>query len=148
VNTKIGRPYLTWRDFEQYSIWRFNDRDDLSYPVLGPEDFPKDSRDLRIRAEFIATNGIKLKGAIIGLKNIFCISIYIENNIFIFNKNLLNDCIEELKKLNKILEEELVLANFSPIKYTTNIDLKNFRNISGEFDLLKKRTDAERLEGF
>jgi hypothetical protein len=39
------------------------------------------------------------------------------------------------------------MSDFSPLKYTTDIDLEGFRNIEGEFDVLKEVTDEERLRG-
>lgn len=145
MDIKKGKSYLTEQDFKEYSIWKFNDADDLTYPISGPEDFPNDDRDLRIRAEFVTTTGIKLKGSIGGLFNIFCIVIYAGDKIFYFNKNLLKDCIKNIEKLGEIVGKKLTLADFSPLRYKTTIDLGNFKNIRGEFDLSKRRTDAERL---
>lgn len=146
MENKIGKTYLTEQDFANHPIWKFSDVDDLAHPIFGLEDFPEDSSDLRIRADFITTQGVKLKGAIGGIKNIFCIVIYAGNKIFYFNKNLLADCQKNLEQLSEILGKNITIKDFSPIRYTTTIDLENFKNISGEFDLSKKRTDAERLD--
>lgn len=138
MDTKQGKTYLILEDLDQHSIWKFSDVDDLAYPVMSADDFPEDDFDLRIRAEFLTKSGIKLRGYIVGVQDIFSIRVYIDDQTFSFNKNLPEYFIEDLNKLNKILGKSLTLSDFSPLKYTTDIDLKGFKNIEGEFDLLKK----------
>lgn len=142
-----GKSYLTLRELEQHSIWKFNDIDDLNYPVNCTEDFPENNLDLRIRTKFTTPSGLEFLGCIVGVKNIYSIAIYVRDQIFYFNRNLPGDYQKTLEKLGETLGRKLTISDFSPLKYVTDIDLEDFRNIEGEFDLLKKRTDEERLKG-
>lgn len=146
MDIKKGKAYLTLHDLNSYSIWKFNDLDDLTYPVTCAEDFPEVAFDLRIRVKFFTPKGIELMGYIVGVKNIYSIAIFIGDQKFRFNRNLPGDYPKTLEKLSKALGRKLLISDFSPLKYKTDIDLEGFRNIEGEFDLLKKRTDEERLK--
>ena len=141
-----GKQYLTLEDLKQYSIWKTSDIDDLDYPVTCSDDFPEDQYDLSIRTIFTTPSGIKLMGFLVGIKNVFSIAIYVDDQVFYFNRNLQGDYPETLEKLSKALGQEITMKDFSPLKYVTDIDLPGFKNIEGEFDLMKKRTEEERLE--
>lgn len=149
MDTKQSRTYLTLNDIEQHSIWKFNDNDDLYYPVISETDLKCDAHDLSIRTTFTTPYGLKLLGCTSGVENIFSIAIYLKEKIFYFNKNFPSDYTETLKKMSAILGKNLTIENFSPLKYITDIDdLAGLGNIEGEFDLLKKRTNEERLKRF
>ncbi len=62
------------------------------------------------------------------------------------NKNLYNDCLISIEKINKLTGKDLSVSDFSPLKFETKIDLENFKNIEGEFNLSKPRTNEERLD--
>ncbi len=147
MDIKQGKTYLTSKDLKKHSIWKFNDIDDLIYPITCREDFPENSFDLKIRTKFITPSGIELFGYIVGIKDVYTITLYVENLIINFNRNLPQDYQKDLSELSKALGRALTIKDFSPLKYRTDIDLEGFRNIEGEFDLLKKRTDEERLQG-
>ncbi len=147
MDLKQGKKYLTLSDIKQHSIWKFTDIDDLAHPINTPDDIPEDSFDLIIRAKFTTPTGIELIGYIVGVQNIYCISIYAGDEKFFFNRNLPNDYPKTLAKLGKALNCSLSILDFSPLQYTTDIHLECFKNISGEFDLLKVRTNEERLQG-
>lgn len=146
MGIKQGRPYLTLSDLEQYSIWKLNDVDDLMYPITCEKDSPDDIFDLCIRTRFFTPSGIEFLGYIVGFGDIFSIAIFIKENVFYFNRNLPGDYAKTLSKMSKILGKNLTLSNFSPLKYTTDFLLDGYNNFEGEFDLLKKRTDEERLK--
>jgi hypothetical protein len=148
VETKKGKSYLNKQDLQQHSIWIEHEDDDLVYPVCSSDDFPENMqmRDLRIRAKFTTPGGIVFDGYIIGLKNIFCIVIFCGGEIFYLNKNLLNDCIDAIIKISKLINQNLDPENYFPMQYETTIDIDEFKNLSGEFDIFKKRTDEERLD--
>lgn len=148
MDIKKGKEYLTKQDLQQHSIWIEHDVDELTYAVTGAEDLPENIglNDLRIRAYFITPNGIELNGYIIGLKNIYCIAIFLNDEVIYLNKNLYKDCLIAIEKINKITGKNLSVKDFSPLKFETQIDIKGFKNIQGEFDLSKPRTDEERLD--
>lgn len=147
MDTKKGRPYLIRNDLKKYSIWKFSDIDDLAHPVTCAEDFPEDNYDLRIRTKFITPPGIEFLGYIVGVQDIFCVAIFLEDKKFHFNRSTQSDYAKNLNKMSLLLGKNLTLENFSPLKYTTDIDLEGLGNFEGEFDLLKKRTNEERLRG-
>lgn len=146
MGIEAGKTYLTLEDLNQHSVWRFNDIDDLVYPVTCAEDFPKGQYDLLVRAIFTAASGIELFGYLVGIKNIFSIAILCKGQEFYFNRNLPGDYTKTLQALNKAIGQQLAIQDFSPLKYITDIDLEGFKNIEGELDLLKMRTDQERLD--
>lgn len=148
MDIKKGRPYLILSDLEEHSLWKFSDIDDLTYPVICKEDFPEDIFDLKIRAKFITPCGIELLGYLVGAGEIYCIAIFAGDKVFYFNRNRPQDYAEKLNEMNQLLGKNLTLENFSPLKYTTDIDLEGLGNFEGEFDLLKKRTNEERLRGY
>jgi hypothetical protein len=143
-----GKEYLTEQDLKLYSMWVAHQSDDLFYPVNGPEDLPEDMvfEDLCTRAIFTTSSGEAFFGYVIGLKNIFCIVLFLNNEMLIFNKNLYKDCLIAIEKINKITGQNLSVKDFSPLKFETQIDIEGFKNIQGEFDLSKPRTDEESLD--
>lgn len=147
MDIEYGRPYLTLDDLKKFSIWRFSDVDDLIYPVTSHEDIPENSFDLKIRAKFFTQSGTELLGYIVGIENIYTVTLYVEDKIINFNRNLPQEFHRDLDRLNEELGVDLTMSDFSPLKYITDIDLDGFRNVEGEFDLLKKRTNEERLSG-
>ena len=96
MDVKQGRDYLTLSDLEQHSIWKFNDTDDLIYPVTCAKDFPEGGFDLRIRVKFITPKGIELLGYIVGVQNVYSIAIYVGDKKFRFNRNLPGDYLKTL----------------------------------------------------
>lgn len=147
MDIKKGRPYLTLSDVKQHSLWKNNNIDDLMYTITCEKDFPEDIFDLKIRAKFITPCGIELLGYLVGAGEIYCIAIFAGDKVFYFNRNRPQDYAEKLNEMNQLLGKNLTLENFSPLKYTTDIDLEGLGNFEGEFDLLKKRTNEERLRG-
>jgi hypothetical protein len=143
--TNKGKTYLTEKDLQEHPIWARSEEDDLIYPVFCPEDFPDDSRSLKIRADFTTANGMTLKGYICGIENIFGAALFWDNEILYMNKNWLDACLEGIHRINQDLETKMKPEDFSPLHYQTTIDLEHFNNFMGEFDLFKERTDEERL---
>lgn len=89
-----------------------------------------------------------LKGYICGIRNIFGVALFWENEILYMNKNRLHVCLEGIDRINQDLEKKIKPEDFSPLHYQTTIDLEHFKVISGEFDIFKKRTEEERLAGY
>lgn len=116
METKKGKEYLTKQDFQQHSVWIEHDEDDLTYPVYGADDFPENMtlNDLRIRTRFITATGLELNGYIIGLKDIYCVAIFLDNEVVYLNKNLNKDCLAAIEKINKMTRQNLSIIDFSP----------------------------------
>lgn len=148
MDIKQGKGYLTLNDLKEHSIWKCNEIDDLIYPVISKEDSPDDIFDLSIRTKFFTPFGLELLGYTIGFGDIYCIAIFAGDKVFYFNRNSPEDYEKNLNKMGEILGKKLTLSNFSPLKYVTDIDFPGIDNFEGEFDLLKKRTNEERLKRF
>ena len=142
-----GRDYLTIDDVKRHPIWKYNEDDDRLYAVIDKSDLIGDHYGLCIRSSFTSLSGDNFIGYIVGVKNVFTIAIYESNLIVYFNRNLPGDYTSSLDKLSKVRGKKFYVENFTPLQYVTDIDLDGFVNISGEFDLLKRPTNAERLEG-
>ncbi len=150
MNIKKGKRYLTEKDLQNHSIWVMHESDDLLYPVFGLDDLPEEMYliDLKIRAKFKAPNGLEFNGYIVGVKNIYCIAIFWEQAILYLNKNLLEECLEAINKINSSLNLSLQPESYFPLKYEAIIDVDEFKSISGEFDIFKEMTDKERLSSY
>lgn len=148
MDTKQGKGYLTFNDLKEFSIWKFNDVDDLMYPIITKEDSPDDIFDLRIRTKFYTEFGLELLGYMVGFGDIYCIAIFAGDKKFHFNRNCPEYYEKNLNEMSDILGKKLTLSNFSPLKYVTDIDFPGIENFDGEFDLLKKVTNEERLKRF
>jgi len=142
-----GKLYLTESDLHQHSIWVEHQSDDLHYPVNSTNDLPEDMRpnDLSIRAKFTTPNKLIFNGYIIGIKNIFCIVIFWNNEIIYLNKNLLSDCIDSIDKISLSLSQKVDAKKYFPMRYETTIDIEGFKNLCGEFDIFQERTNDERF---
>lgn len=140
-----GKSFIIEDDLKRNSIWKVDEKDDLYYPVKSEDDFPNDIYDLDIRSDFLTCSGIRLFGSIVGVKNIYSITIFANNKIFRFNKNLPDRMLEELEKLSHAIGKKITLEEFSPLKYTTTIDIEGLKNVSGFIDFSKKSTLEEQL---
>lgn len=141
-----GKSFILLEDLEKYAIWMCSELDDLMYPVKEVGDMPADPLDISIRSVFEIPAGEKFFGYIVGIKNLFSIAICISDKVFYFNLNLKEGYERKIKKIGNMIGKDLTMSDFSPLKYQTDIDLEGFSNIEGEFDLLKKRTNKERLD--
>jgi len=104
--------------------------------------------DLSIRATFTASNGLRFDGYIVGFKNIYCIVIFWKDEILYLNKNLFNDCLQAISKIDSSLNTHFKLESYFPLKYETSIDIAEFKNTRGEFDIFKRRTEEERFDSY
>ncbi len=148
MDSKKGKGYLLLDDIKKHGLWKENRVDDLLYPVTCESDAPDDIFDLFIRAKFTTPFGLEFLGYIVGCGDIYCIAIFVGDKIFYFNRNLQGDYLDSLNKMSVVLGKNITLSNFSPLKYKTDFSLNGFNNFEGEFDLLKKRTNEERLKRF
>jgi hypothetical protein len=99
LDVKNGLRTLSKNDYDKHPLWKYDEDTDLYYPVVGEDDFPFLVADFRIRASFHAQCGLTLSGYISGLKNIFAIGIFIEDQICFFNKNLPDLSMVQFEKL-------------------------------------------------
>lgn len=139
-----GTDHLTESHFYDCAVWRFDDSDNLNYPVSGPENISPDPRDMRIKAVFFAPNGMEFNGYIVGIDRVFAIYLFYQDRKFGFNNNAVSLCHEDFKELMEILPSGSVKNkdDLFPLRYETrfNWEDKGYRNFWGEFDaFLKER---------
>ena len=146
IDMNQGVEYLSKKEIDSFPFWGFNEIDDLIYPISDFKNIPGNFVTLYLRSSFTTQNGVVLEGYTIGVKNIFCIVICTESQTYVINKNFLEDCFVEIKKISSEFKIKITPQDFSPVYYKTTVNLSEFENFSGEFNLLKKRTDEERLD--
>lgn len=136
--TECGPKQLpTPADFFECAIWRYNDEDDLYYPVLTGEQMPESERDLSIRAVFSTPAGQELDGYVVGISRVFSMGLFGRDVIYNANKNLralseewMQGFISERAELGP-----KSLSDIFPLKYTTQINRPGYHDFSGVFDL-------------
>ncbi len=149
MDVKKGKQVLLEPDFDAHPLWKCDEGDDLYYPIMAIEEFPEHNRDLLIRAIFHAPSGIIFKGYLVGAINIYCIGLFYNSSMFIFNKNAPDFCLKQFSKLAEEIQidmnRKIMIPDIFPLKYETDIDLENYRNISGEFNAFEKIKDLRLL---
>lgn len=148
----MGIEFLQKHHFDACPVWR-DDRDkDLHFPVNSPDELPHNPKDMLIKAEFFAPNGMKFEGCIKGIDKgidtLLVIWIYYNGKEFGFNHNLPDLCHEQLEELIKELPEGSVKneGDIFPIRYETRFDweAQGYKNFWGTFDaFLKERKEED-----
>lgn len=136
--TELGpKKHKTPSDFFECPIWRYDDEDDLYYPILTPEDIPESERDLSIRAVFTTPSGKKLDGYVVGISRVFSIGLFGREGFFHANKNLkpesegwMREFIQERPELGLSSPKDIF-----PLNYTTQIYQDGYADFSGTFNL-------------
>ena len=70
------------------SMWRYDESDDVYYPVWSPNDLPESESDLSTYARFTFPNGKVCDGYVVGVKRVFSIGLFGAGTMFFFNQNL------------------------------------------------------------
>jgi hypothetical protein len=140
MNILNGAKRLLVENLDAHPLWRLNDEIMTYFPIYTFDDVPEEGYNFYIRAEFTTPKGIKIKGYLVSVTDIYCIVIFYNSEIYIFNNNLLEDCFEITNKLIIEINSETTKEVFDvfPLKYTTTIDLPGWKNISGEFDAFEQ----------
>jgi hypothetical protein len=148
-----GKEYMLKKDFDEHSVWVFREEDDedegFNYPLKTLDDVPKNPIDLFIKSKFITPQGFCFEGYISGLRNIYCIAIFCgEDEVVYLNRNLLQDCLDDMKIVVKHYKIDIEIEKLFPLHYKTIADHEDFIDLlEGEFDIFKPVTNEERLEG-
>ena len=134
--TVTPKDMKTAADFFACPIWRYDEEDDLYYPVMEESDIPESERDLSIRAVFVTPSGKKIDGYVVGISRVFSIGLFGENRLYHANKNLAP---ESREWMNEFISDHSELGANSwqdlfPLQYT-QINGDGYRDFSGKFDL-------------
>lgn len=124
-------------DYQEYSLWKYDEDSDLYYPVLSPKDLPDEESCLSIYSSFILPNGKEIKGCIVGVERVFSMALFGGGNLFFINKNMVDVSVEQIESLLAVqpgLEVKRALDVF-PLRYRTLINLEGFSEVDGVFDM-------------
>jgi len=137
-----GLEIINKAEFGRHAVWRFDEDSDLLYPVDHPDDMPDNPRDVQIRAVFFTPIGEELEGHIVGIDNVFCIGIFVNEETIFFNKNLPDMVQEEFERLRLSLKNTKIesVNDLFPLRFETRFDWEDlgYQNFWGEFDALEK----------
>ena len=123
------REILTRKDFEQYPVWTWDDKNEGYLPISETEPSPENYWGLFIKARFDTPDGYSFDGFLVGDKTFHAFGLFIHEDDIMFNINLpdLNElALLRLKKLLKINSLKLF-----PIRYKSIISFKDGSEISG-----------------
>ncbi len=124
-------------DYQEYSMWKYDEDSDLYYPVLSPKELPDEESCLTIYSVFTLPNGKEIKGYIVGVERVFSMGFFGKDNTFFINKNMPDATIEQIESFllgQPSLEVKRVFDIF-PLRYRTLINLEGFSNVNGAFDM-------------
>lgn len=136
LNTK--KMFLTLSDLDKCSLWWMDSHDDTYHEAFKLKNLPDEVRpqDLIIRANFTSPKNIKLKGYIIGYKNIFAVAIFIKNKKYIFNKNLPELCLKYFYEISQLFSSEVLNKpeDLFPVHYESDSEDEDLIVLSGKFN--------------
>lgn len=136
---------LTPKDFNDYSVWYYEENRDIYYPITSPDEIPDyaDPRDLRIKAVFYTQSGVRLQGYIVmplEVDKVFSIGIFVDDKIFFFNHNLPDLSKEQLERMCKLINSDKLTSrdDVFPVRFETHFNFEGYNNFWGLFDAFKK----------
>lgn len=124
-------------DYQEHSMWKYDDESDLYYPVISPKDLPEAESDLSIYTKFTLPNGKNVEGYTVGVERVFSMGLFGDNNIFFINKNMPDLSTEQIQMF--LVEQPLLeiekASDIFPLKYRTLINADGFSDVTGTFDM-------------
>jgi hypothetical protein len=143
LRIKVGNLSSEW--FEKYPVWTwyvgslFEAEDevcpvDLACQSISNFDF------LFVRANFLSVQGYNFLGSVsydVKRDEVYCVQIFLRGDGFIFNANLKDLALKEIKRLRTALGDES--AEIFPLKYENNLEFESGKRLelSGVFSLSK-----------
>ena len=119
------------------SMWRYDELDDVYYPVWSPNDLPDSESDLSTYARFTFPNGKVCDGYVVGVKRVFSIGLFGAGTMFFFNQNLPDLSAKQAKMfLEKVGGLEICnVQDLFPLTYRTKVGQKGFLEVDGVFNM-------------
>lgn len=123
--------------YKACSMWRYDELDDVYYPVLSPNDLPDSESDLSTYARFTFPNGKVCDGYVVGVKRVFSIGLFGAGAMFFFNQNLPDLSAMQAKMfLEKVAGLEMCnMQDLFPMTYRTKVGQEGFLEVDGVFDM-------------
>ena len=133
-----GIKLVDLQNFETCPVWRYDEDDDLYFPVLTGKDLPEFERDVAIFVEYKTPSGIKFPGYIMGISKVFSLGLFCGGKTFYMNKNLPDLSAEQMSEFLECagLTDLLSIKNLLPLEYVTKINHDEFQDFSGQFEMV------------
>lgn len=136
---KTMKELLRPEDFADCAVWCYDEDQESYFAVRELNDLEEavSSADLKIRAQFITSDGRELQGVVVGVRNIYAIGLFVHDEIIMINKNMRQDSKEQVAKYLSLsgLEERLSLQSMFPLRYESRWGNETFNDFSGVFEL-------------
>jgi hypothetical protein len=125
------------RDFKIFPVWRYDEDDDLYFPVLEGRDLPDSERDISILVDCTAKSGHQFNGYIVGIRKVFSMGLFCAEKTFYVNKNLSDLSFKQMQEFLECtgLSDDLNIDDLFPLKFTTKINRDEFIDFSGTFEM-------------
>lgn len=120
---------LTYEDFEEYPVWKWNDSQDDRKPVLDWNPLPEGEPTLFIKARFIAVDGTVLDGYLVGLDSFYAVGVFVGGRTYVMNLNLPDLLEQTLVDVCGALDRDFM--DLFPLKYETEVSFKDEENLQG-----------------
>ena len=119
------------------SMWRYDESDDVYYPVWSPNDLPESESDLSTYARFTFPNGKVCDGYVVGVKRVFSIGLFGAGTMFFFNQSLPDLSAKQATMfLEKVGGLEIYnVQDLFPLTYRTNVSQEGFLEVDGVFNM-------------
>lgn len=119
------------------SMWRYDESDNVYYPVWSPNDLPESESDLSTYARFTFPNGKVCDGYVVGVKRVFSIGLFGAGTMFFFNQNLPDLSAKQATMfLEKVGGLEIYnVQDLFPLTYRTNVSQEGFLEVDGVFNM-------------
>ena len=127
----LKRRILTAEDFDKYPVWTWDEAMENVQPISETEPSIKDYVDLFIKATF-TSDDYTFQGYLMGGDYFYGFVIFINTEKFMFNINLPDYNTQHLNLLFKCLK--CTSFNFFPVRYESDVTLKETGKIAGILD--------------
>jgi hypothetical protein len=126
---------LTPKDFAECPVWRYDEDQEGYFEVRGEEDLSGDVGDLEILATFTTPTGLQLTGEIIGVRDIFAIGLFVNDEIVLINRNMQSRSREQVAKFLTLsgLSDKLSFETLFPLRFKTRWGDETFVDFEGVF---------------
>ncbi|MFJ3049997.1 hypothetical protein [Pseudomonas nitroreducens] len=137
MKSNLAKDFLGRMEYEEHPIWRYDDSDELNYPVLTTDDLGDSIFDLSFKAKFSTPAGRSFDGYIVGFGDIFSIGLFANDKVFFVNKNMATRSKEQLHSFLSELDwaQSVSVEDIFPLSYFTAINRAPFIDFGGVFDM-------------
>lgn len=120
---------LTPSSFREYPVWKWNESQDGVEPVFNWDPIRSDEPTLFIKADFIAADGTKFEGYLVGLKSFHAFGLFVGDEEYVLNINLPEFIDMDLQAIRKQLGKSEL--NLFPLEYKTEVSFEDHKKLAG-----------------